>query len=353
MSRNNIRRVTKTKKNINRQKKLSKKNNVSKLDLYRNTNFYPIIKPYNTGLLEVSSIHKIAHFCYGNKNGKPVLVVHGGPGASTSDSMARFFNPDKYMIILVDQRGCGKSTPFGELRNNTTNDLIEDFEKIRKYLKIDKWMVFGGSWGSTLSLAYSQTYPEKTTELILRGIFTGSKKEIDWFNRGHGASSIFPKAWKKYKNTIPEDEQNDLVGAYGKRFKGDFGKKEKYRAMLAWATWEDSCAHLIPTPQDTIKKNLLKNNMYIPFATIEYHYFSNNLFFKDDGHVLKQKNLDKIKKIPMVIVQGRYDMLCPNVTAHNLHKGCPKSSLILTTAGHSAYDEDTLNNLVNATDSFV
>jgi proline iminopeptidase len=332
--------------------KTRKRKNIQK-DIYYNTKFFPKSKPFYKGFVKVSDIHTIAYFCHGNKNGKPVLVVHGGPGAGTSPTMARFFNPKKYYIILVDQRGCGESIPTGEIKNNTTHHLINDFEKIRLLLEIKKWQIFGGSWGSTLSIAYAQKHPEIVSELIVRGIFSGTQIELNSFNEGLISSNFFPEAWNAYKNEIPKDEQHDLMKAYGLRIMGKYGSKIKDRAQLAWCIWESSCAHLFPESQALIKKELKKNKMYIPFSIIEYHYFSNNLFFPSQGYIFEPNNIKKIKNIPMEIVHGRYDMICKNETAHILHKLCPKSNLHITVAGHSAYDIETLNKLVQMTNKYV
>tara|TARA_E500000178_G_C16922089_1_gene707713 strand:+ start:203 stop:1186 length:984 start_codon:yes stop_codon:yes gene_type:complete len=323
-----------------------------KTDLYKNTKLYPKIKYNKKYLLKVSDIHTIAFFTYGNENGKPVLVVHGGPGAGTTPDMARFFDPKSYFIILVDQRGCGKSKPFGEIKENTTKHLISDFEKVRKKLKIEKWMIFGGSWGSTLSLAYSIEHPECVTEIILRGIFLMRQKEVDWFNEEGGASSVFPETWEIYKDAIPKKERNHFLKAYEKRFNGSLGPKEKENACWAWSIWEDSAAHLYPKSLKEIKKDLGKNKTYIPISVIELHYFKNLGFFPREGYLLEESNIDKIKDIPIVVVQGRYDMVCPITSAYDLHKKIPKAEFFTTMAGHSAFENENIKYLVMATDKY-
>lgn len=313
--------------------------------------FYPPIAPYETHYLKVSDLHTIHFSVYGNPNGKPVLFVHGGPGAGTSDSNARFFDPKAYKIILVDQRGCGKSTPFAELTDNSTYDSVKDFEKIRKFLKIDKWMVFGGSWGSTLSLAYAIEHPERVTELVLRGIFLLRKKEIDWYYQGPGANFIFPEEWELYENTIPENERGDFVKAYRKRLTGELGEEEKRKACNAWSIWEGRTSNLIqPTWDDVVSK--FDDKFNLAFARIENHYFWNKGFFPRDGFLLEKQNIDKIRKIPTVIVQGRYDQVCPIRSAYDLKKAFPEAELIVTLAGHSALEPETKSELIKATDRF-
>jgi proline iminopeptidase len=304
-------------------------------------------------MFQVSKIHTIAYFTYGNIKGKPVLVVHGGPGAGTTPKMSRFFNPTKYYIILVDQRGCGKSLPFGEIKNNKTVDLIEDFEKIRKKLCINKWMIFGGSWGSTLSLAYSMKYPQNVTEIILRGIFLIRKKEIDWVNSGKGANYIFPDAWKKYKNNIPIKERKNYMKAYGKRLYGKLGEKEQKKSALAWSMWEGSISHLIPLNEKDIKEDLMNNNTYIPISIIEHYYFINGGFFPREGYLLEDKNINKIKHLPIYIVQGQYDIVCPITSAFDLYNKLPNSEFNITLAGHSAYEPENIRKLVEITNKLV
>ena len=297
-------------------------------------------------------MHKIYYSTYGNPKKKPVLVVHGGPGGGTSPKMSRFFDPKAYFVVLVDQRGCGKSRPFGEIKNNTTQDLIEDFEKIRKHLNINKWQVFGGSWGSTLSLAYAMEHPTRVCELVLRGIFLIRKKEVEWFNEGKGANKIYPETWEIYKNAIPPKERNNYMKAYGKRFMGKLGASEKEKAHLAWAIWEDSAARLVQPDIKEIKKDLMKDKTYIPISIIEYSYFKNGGFFPRDGYLLEDKNINKIKHIPTTIVQGQFDIVCPMQSAYELHKKLPKARFFKTLAGHSAYEPETVKKLVETTNLY-
>lgn len=329
------------------------KKTLKKRDTYKDTAFYPPIKPFKSAMLKVSDIHTIAYFLYGNPNGKPVLFVHGGPGAGTVPDYARFFNPKKYFIILVDQRGTGKSTPFGETRENTTQLLIKDFEKLRKLLNVKKWQLFGGSWGSTLSLAYAIAHPEVVSELVLRGIFTLRKKELDWVQQGPGANFVFPEGWEYYEKVIPPNERGDMMKAFGKRFNGSMGKKAKDDACLAWSQWEAAISHLHPTPHNEIMKDLKKTKNYIPMSLIEYHYFINKGFFPNQNYLLDPKSLVHIKKKPMTIVQGRYDMVCPITTAYELHERMPHARFNVTMAGHSMLDKENIKHLVEATDLYA
>ena len=254
---------------------------------------------------------------------------------------------------MVDQRGCGKSTPFGETRENTTQNLIADFEQLRNVLDVKKWQLFGGSWGSTLSLAYAIKHPQVVSELVLRGIFTLRKKELDWVQQGPGANFIFPEGWKYYEEVIPENERGDFMKAFGKRFNGSMGEKAKDDACLAWSQWEASISHLHPTPHAEIIKDLKKSKNYIPMSLIEYHYFINKGFFPNENYLLDPKNLAHIKKIPMTIVQGQYDMVCPITTANELHNKMPRARYNVTLAGHSMLDEQNIKYLVEATNLYA
>ncbi|AJI57027.1 prolyl aminopeptidase [Francisella philomiragia] len=308
---------------------------------------YPEIEPYNQEFLKVSDIHTICFEECGNPNGKPALFIHGGPGGGIQPSYRQYFNPDKYRVILVDQRGCGKSTPFAELRENTTQNLIEDFEKIRKKLNIDKWMLFGGSWGSTLGLAYAQAYPEVVTELVLRGIFLGREKELLWLYQ-HGASMVFPDMWEKYIEPIPVEQRKDFISAYHSILTGD-DEKLKQQAAVAWSVWEASTSKLFVDKKSIDRYG--EDKFSLAFARIECHYFKNKLFI-EEAQLLNEAY--KIKDIPGVIVQGRYDMVCPAVSAWDLHKVWPKAELdIIADAGHSISELGILEALVRATDKFT
>ncbi|MEY8768259.1 prolyl aminopeptidase [Francisella philomiragia] len=308
---------------------------------------YPEIEPYNQEFLKVSDIHTIYFEECGNPNGKPALFIHGGPGGGIQPSYRQYFNPDKYRVILVDQRGCGKSTPFAELRENTTQNLIEDFEKIRKKLNIDKWMLFGGSWGSTLGLAYAQAYPEVVTELVLRGIFLGREKELSWLYQ-HGASMVFPDMWEKYIEPIPVEQRKDFISAYHSILTGD-DEKLKQQVAVAWSVWEASTSKLFVDKKSIDRYG--EDKFSLAFARIECHYFKNKLFI-EEAQLLNEAY--KIKDIPGVIVQGRYDMVCPAVSAWDLHKVWPKAELdIIADAGHSISEPGILEALVRATDKFT
>lgn len=321
-------------------------------DKFSQTALYGPIQPYEIGSLKVSDIHTIAYTIYGNPNGKPVLFVHGGPGGGTDPAMARFFDPKYYKIILVDQRGCGDSTPFADLRDNTTYDSVRDFEKLREKLKIEKWQIFGGSWGSTLALAYAVEHPSRVTELVLRGIFLIRKKEIDWFYQGPGASFLFPEDWAAYEAAIPPAERGDYIAAYGKRLRGELGEEEMKAAAKAWSIWEGRTSKLVQDPWDTVKDRFGADKFSLAFARIENHYFTNKGFFPRDGYLLEKANIDKIRHIPTVIVQGRYDVVCPAISAYELNKVFPESKLIITLTGHSGFENEIIEKLVEATDKF-
>ncbi len=309
---------------------------------------YPVIEPYRTGRLKVSSIHELYYEESGNPKGKPVVFVHGGPGGGTEGNHRRFFNPEKYRIILFDQRGCGKSTPHACLEENTTWDLVADMETLRNHLGIQKWQVFGGSWGSTLALAYAQSHPDSVTELVLRGIFLIRKKEIDWFYQ-FGASEIFPDAWEDYKNAIPKNEQNDFIKAYHKRLTSD-NSEVRLAAARAWSMWEGRTSRL--WTEHNSDDHFGAAEFALAFARIECHYFTNKGFFQEDGQLLK--HIDKIRHIPAVIVHGRYDVVCPITSAWDLHKAWPEAELIISPdAGHAAFEPANCRALVAATDKFA
>ena len=317
---------------------------------------YPKTKPFYSHRLKVSDIYTIPIWVFGNPKGKPVLFIHGGPGAGTTFNDARFFNPKKYYIVLVDQRGCGKSTPLADgadLKGNTTKDLISDFEKVRNHLQINKWMIFGGSWGSSLSLAYTITHPDKVTELIIRGIYFCTKKEVDWLAEPGGAQEFHPEGWNYYENALPHREKfkNKYVEGFSKCFSGAYGKTKKNKCMLAWSSWEDSNALLRPKPLNEIIREYKKSKSYISGASIENHYFKHFCFF-EKNYFLKKSNLDKIRHIPTIIVQGLYDMECPFITAYKLHKALPHATFYPTMAGHSAYDPENTRHLIIATKTF-
>jgi proline iminopeptidase len=308
---------------------------------------YPEITPYETGRLHVDSLHEIHFEQYGNPNGKPALFVHGGPGGGTTPAQARFWDPTRYRIVLFDQRGCGRSTPHASLERNTTWHLVADIEALRTHLAIPRWQVFGGSWGSTLALAYAEKHPERVTELVLRGIFTLRKRELDWFYQD-GASRVFPDAWEQYLAPIPLEEQTDLMQAYYKRLTSD-DAAERLRAAKAWSLWEAVTSTLRPSPE--MKSSMSKDDFALAFARIECHYFVHGGFFEREQQLLE--DAVNIRHIPGVIVQGRYDMVCPMETAWALHRAWPEAELFIAqTAGHSAFEPEIVHQLIAATDKF-
>lgn len=309
---------------------------------------YPAIEPYSTGRLRVSSIHEIYFEESGNPKGKPVLFVHGGPGGGTDPSHRRFFDPERYRIILFDQRACGKSTPHACLEENTTWHLVEDMETLRKQLGIARWQVFGGSWGSTLALAYAQTHPEVVTELVLRGIFLLRKQEIDWFYQ-FGTSEIFPDAWEAFRDAIPPDERHHFLTAYYKRLTSEDAEVRR-QAAQAWSIWEGRTSKLIP--DNMLIQHFENPEFALAFARIECHYFINKGFFASDDALLR--GIDRIRHIPATIVQGRYDVVCPMTSAWALHREWPEAELIIVPdAGHAAGEAGNSRALVAATDRYA
>nr|WP_295905786.1 prolyl aminopeptidase [uncultured Bdellovibrio sp.] len=308
---------------------------------------FPEIEPFNKGMLKVSDIHTLYWEECGNPQGKPVVFLHGGPGGGVHPDYRRFFDPKTYRIVLFDQRGSGQSTPNAELRENTTWDLVKDTETIREMLKIDKWMVFGGSWGSTLALAYAITHPERTKALVLRGIFLCRPSEIQWFYQ-EGASQIFPDVWDEYLKPIPENERHDMVAAYYKRLTHE-NSDVRLQAAKAWSKWEAATSRLIVDPKAIDEFD--DPEYALSFARIECHYFTNNAFFKTNNWLLE--NVAKIRHIPGVIVQGRYDVVCPARSAWELHKAWPEAKFtIVPDSGHAAMEPGTRSALIEATESF-
>ncbi|MCZ6809905.1 MAG: prolyl aminopeptidase [Proteobacteria bacterium] len=308
---------------------------------------YPAIEPNHTGYLKVGGGHELYYEESGNPHGKPAIFLHGGPGGGCMDKMRRFFNPDVYRIVLFDQRGSGKSRPHASLENNTTWDLVDDIEILRVTLQVDRWQVFGGSWGSTLALAYSQTHPGRVTELVLRGIFMLRKKEIDWFYQ-KGASELYPDLWQHYLKPIPKRERRDLLHAYYKRLTGD-DPDVRLQAAKAWSVWEGATSYLVPN--DKIAAAFGAGDLALSLARIECHYFVNGGFMEENQLI---KNIDKIRNIPAVIVQGRYDVVCPCISAWELSQAWPEADLrIVPDAGHAAFEPGNVHELVMATDAFA
>lgn len=304
---------------------------------------YPPIKPYDTEHFAVDEIHEIYLEQSGNPDGVPVIVVHGGPGAGSHPNQRRWFDPNHYRIILFDQRGCGKSTPQGELNNNTTQDLIDDMEKIRQHLQIDNWILFGGSWGSALSLLYAQQYPERVTHLILRSILLANKADYEWFFQS-GANKIFPDYWRDFVKDIPANEQDDIIDAYYQRLNSN-NEIMRMTAAKAWSLWHRHCATFNPPKEEE------DNNITLRLARIESHYFKNNCFI-EENQILN--NMKAIKTIPTIIVHGRYDMICPLSNAYQVHKGLLNSRLeIIRDAGHASSEPGMTDALIKATNDIA
>lgn len=309
--------------------------------------FFPAIEPFKSEFLKVSDLHTIYVEQCGNPKGRPILFLHGGPGGGCNPDHRRFFDPEHYRIVLFDQRGAGRSTPAAELKDNTTWDLVNDIETIRKHLDIQDWIVFGGSWGSTLALSYAITHAEKVKGLILRGIFLCRPSEIKWFYQD-GASQIFPDVWEKYYNRIPENERHDLVTAYYKRLT-DSDPQIRLEAARIWSQWEAATSRLYVSPESI--EEFDEPTLALQFARIECHYFTNNSFFKTNNFLIE--NVAKIRQIPTSIVQGRYDVVCPARSAWELHKAWPESELfIIADAGHAAGEPGIKSKLVQLTNQF-
>ena len=309
---------------------------------------YPAITPYDTGTLKVDDRHVLYYEQCGNPGGKPVVMLHGGPGGGCTDKMRQFHDPAKYRIVLFDQRGAGRSTPHADLTDNTTWNLVADIEKLREHLGIGKWQVFGGSWGSTLALAYAETHPQRVTELVLRGIFMLRRWELEWFYQ-EGASRLFPDAWEHYIAAIPEAERSDLIAAFHRRLTSD-DVQVRLDAARAWSIWEGGTSYLqIPADYADTHGDA---EFALAFARIENHYFVNGGFFEEEGQLLRDAH--RIKDIPGVIVHGRYDVVCPIQSAFDLHKVWPKAELIVSPgSGHSAFEAENAAALVEATDRFA
>ena len=308
---------------------------------------FPPIEPYAVHRLRVSTLHEIHVAEYGNRSGKPVVLLHGGPGAGSNPTMSRFHDPATYRIVVFDQRGCGRSTPHASLEENTTWDLVSDIEAIRRRLAIERWQVFGGSWGSCLGLAYAETHPERVSELVLRGIFTLRRKELLWFYQ-EGASYLLPEAWEAFLAPIPEPERGDLIGAYHRRLTGA-DQAAQLQAARAWSMWEGSALSLLPDPARV--QAFGQPHYAIAFARIECHYFQNAGFFRADDQLLADAG--RLKNIPGVIVHGRYDLCTPVAIAWDLHRAWPEADLrIVPDSGHAMSEPGIVHELVSATEAF-
>jgi proline iminopeptidase len=310
--------------------------------------FYSDIQPYRSGFLQVSPTHSLYFEESGNPAGKPVVFLHGGPGGGTSPKQRRFFDPARYRIVLFDQRGCGRSRPHASLEDNTTWHLVADIEALRQHLGVEKWQVFGGSWGSSLALAYAETHPDRVSELVLRGIFLLRRWELDWFYQ-RGTSALFPDAFEPFLKHIPEAERGDMIAAYHRRLTSE-SPLERQEAARIWSVWEASTSHLLQDP-DYIR-SAAGDEFSLAFARIEAHYFVNGGFLRKESQLLD--DVVKIRHLPCVIVQGRYDVVCPVQSAFELSRAYPEAELhIVPDAGHSAFEPGILHELVSATDRFA
>jgi len=308
---------------------------------------FPAIRPYSTETISVTEPHRLYLEQSGNPEGIPVLFVHGGPGGGTRPIDRCFFDPDKYRIILFDQRGSGKSTPHASLSDNNTDALVADIEALREHLSIDRWVIFGGSWGSTLGLIYSQTYPECVLGVILRGIFLCRDEDIQWFYQ-RGASQVFPDYWLQYEQIIPLAERGDMLGAYYSRLTGD-NEFERMAAAKAWSVWEGRCATL--RANESLVAHFANPHLAMAMARIEAHFFINKAFLEPDQIL---NNCHRLKNIPGYIVHGRYDMVCPVNQAFDLSKAWPEAQLtIIADAGHASGEPGTTDALIRATESLA
>jgi proline iminopeptidase len=308
---------------------------------------YDPIEPFDRGRLPVSPIHTLYYEQCGNPEGQPVVFLHGGPGGGIVEDYRRYFDPETYRVVLFDQRGSGQSTPHASLEENTTWHLVADIERLREHLGIDGWMVFGGSWGSTLSLAYAQTHPQRVRQLVLRGIFLCRPKEIEWFYQ-EGASAIFPDVWEEYVKVIPEAERHDMLTAYHRRLTSE-DEAVRLEAARAWSIWEGSTSKLFPDPG--LIEHFAEPQQALSLARIECHYFMHNSFFETDNYLIE--NVGKIRHIPAVVVQGRYDVVCPMMSAWELHRAWPEAELhVIPDAGHSVSEPGIVDALIEATDRF-
>jgi proline iminopeptidase len=308
---------------------------------------YPPIEPYETGMLDVGDGHRIYYERAGKPGTKPAVFLHGGPGGGISADHRRLFDPERYDVLLFDQRGAGKSTPNASLEANTTWHLVADIERLRELAKADKWLVFGGSWGSTLALAYAQTHPERVSELALRGIYTVTKAELDWYYQ-FGASELFPEKWERFLAPIPEAERGDLIAAYRKRLTSD-DRSVQIEAAKAWSLWEGETITLLPNPD--LSSSHADAEFAVAFARIENHYFAHDCWL-EEGQLLRDAG--RLRGILGTIIHGRYDMPCPARYAYQLHKAWPEAEYhMIEGAGHAYSEPGILDQLIRATDRFA
>jgi proline iminopeptidase len=305
---------------------------------------YPAIEPFRSGHLSVGNGHDIYFEESGNKRGKPVVMIHGGPGGGTNPTMRRYHDPERYRIVLFDQRGCGRSTPHACLDHNTTWDLVADMERLRELLGIERWQLFGGSWGSTLALAYAQSHPARVIDMVLRGIFTLRRSELNWFYQEGGAQWVYPDTFEAYRDHIPVHERSDMIAAYYRRLT-DKDPAIRIAAAKAWSMWEGSALSLIPDPERV--RQFGADDYAIAFARIECHYFVNKGFFETDDQLLR--HVERIRHIPGVIVHGRYDMCTPLKIGWDLHQAWPEADFrIVPDAGHAMSKPGIVHELIGA-----
>lgn len=309
--------------------------------------FYPEIEPFETGFLDVGDGHSVYWERIGTKGAKPAVFLHGGPGGAISPTQRRLFDPALYDVILFDQRGCGKSTPNASIEANTTWHLVADIERLRAMMGVDKWLVFGGSWGSTLALAYAETHPERVSELVLRGIYTLTRAELDWYYQ-FGVSEMFPDKWERFCAPIPENERHEMMAAYRRRLTGS-DREEQLRCAVAWSSWEGETITLLPNPD--YSGHFYDGEFALAFARIENHFFV-HAGWLEEGQLLR--DAVKLKDIPGVIIHGRYDMPCPAKYAWQLHKAWPRADFhLIEGAGHAYLEPGILDQLIRATDRFA
>jgi len=309
--------------------------------------FYPEIEPFETGMLDVGDGHQVYWERFGTRGAKPAVFLHGGPGGAISPTQRRLFDPALYDVILFDQRGCGKSTPHASIEANTTWHLVADIERLRELMGVEQWLVFGGSWGSTLALAYAETHPERVSELVLRGIYTLTRAELDWYYQ-FGVSEMFPDKWERFVAPIPENERHEMMAAYRRRLTGT-DRAEQLRCAVAWSTWEGETITLLPNPD--YSDHFYDPEFALAFARIENHFFV-HAGWLEEGQLLRDAS--KLKDIPGVIIHGRYDMPCPAKYAWALHKAWPKADFhLIEGAGHAYLEPGILDQLIRATDRFA
>ncbi len=309
--------------------------------------FYPEIEPFETGFLYVGDGHSVYWERFGTRGAKPAVFLHGGPGGATGPNNRRLFDPALYDVMMFDQRGCGKSTPNASIEANTTWHLVADIERLREMMGVDKWLVFGGSWGSTLALAYSETHPERVSELVLRGVYTLTKAELDWYYQ-FGVSEMFPDKWERFQAPIPESERHEMMAAYRRRLTGT-DREEQLRCAVAWSSWEGETITLLPNPD--YSDHFYDPEFALAFARIENHFFV-HAGWLEEGQLLR--DAVKLKDIPGVIIHGRYDMPCPAKYAWQLHKAWPKADFhLIEGAGHAYLEPGILDQLIRATDRFA